>query len=159
MVTRTAFLFDRMLGKLCRRMRLLGFDSELNPESEQGRFLVKADREKRLAVTMSRRKTDRPGTPPLVLRSRGVNQQVIELLGALNPTPRLEPFTRCLECNSVLEDLPGEKAPGRVPRDIIENLDSFKVCPGCRRVYWKGSHFEAMSRTIGKITQKLKQRE
>jgi len=155
METGTAFLFDRMLGKLCRRMRLLGFDSKLNPESEQGRFLINAGRENRLAVTLSRRKTDRPGNPPIILRSRGVDQQVIELLEALDQAPRLRPFTRCLECNTVLEDLPGEDAPDMVPQGIIENFEEFKVCPDCRRVYWKGSHFEAMSRTIDKIKQKL----
>ncbi|MCD6380558.1 hypothetical protein J7M07_08970 [bacterium] len=40
------FLFDGMLGRLCRKMRLLGFDSKLNPESDAGHFLINADKEK-----------------------------------------------------------------------------------------------------------------
>lgn len=144
-----------MLGKLCRRMRLLGFDSALNPESEGGRFLLKADREKRRAVTLSTRKTDRPGTPPLVLKNRGVHGQVVELLGSFEQVPELKPFTRCLECNHFLVDLSPADAKGKVPDKIYENFDSFKACPGCDRVYWKGSHYEAMSREVEKIRDSL----
>ena len=39
---RPALLFDRMLGKLCRAMRLLGYDAVLNSEGESGRFLLTA---------------------------------------------------------------------------------------------------------------------
>jgi uncharacterized protein with PIN domain len=155
MESRKSFLFDRMLGRLCRRMRLLGFDSKMNPESEEGRFLVRADSENRLAVTISRRKTDRPGTPPLILESRGLNDQIAELLGSIEPPPELKPFTRCLECNHLLEDLSAFEAEGAVPKNVIKNFDDYKRCPGCDRIYWKGSHYEAMMRTVEKITKGL----
>ena len=31
-----SFLFDRMLGKLCVKLRMLGVDAKLNPEGESG---------------------------------------------------------------------------------------------------------------------------
>ena len=48
---------SRMLGRLCRKMRLLGYDVTLNPEGETGRFLINADREGRIPVTRSTRRS------------------------------------------------------------------------------------------------------
>ncbi|HER44101.1 MAG TPA: hypothetical protein ENO08_06545, partial [Candidatus Eisenbacteria bacterium] len=64
-----AFMCDRMLGKLCRRLRLLGYDAKLNPERETGRFFLNAEFEGRVAVTRARGLRDRPGGPPIVLES------------------------------------------------------------------------------------------
>jgi len=151
-------LFDRMLGSLCRRMRLLGFDSELNPESEMGRFLINADRENRLAVTLASRKTDRPGNPPLILESRDLTGQVVELLDHFTETPRLHPFTRCLDCNRTLNEISPEEARGRVPDKITEIFSHFMECPECGKVFWKGSHYEDMLEEMERIRTLLKKR-
>ena len=152
------FLFDGMLGSLCRKMSLLGFDSKLNPRAETGRFLINADKENRLAVTLSRRKTDRPGRPPLVLLSVGIFDQITELLLSLEHPPELKPFTRCLECNQPLLELPSGKARLRVPDYIAKAFNEFMECPECGRVYWKGTHFKAMSKEVEQIKRRLNEK-
>ena len=140
-----------MLGRLCRKMRLLGFDSRINPPSEKGRFLINADRENRLAVTLSKRQTDRPGSAPLILESAGISDQITELILSLKQPPSLEPFTRCLECNTILKELPPREARLRVPDYIAGKFNEFLKCSECGRVYWKGTHFTAMPAEVEKI--------
>ncbi len=150
-----SLLFDRMLGKLCRKMRLLGYDSRLNPENENGRFLVNAERENRVAVTRSTRHHDRPGSPPIILAAKDTHRQIAELFEKLGEEPHLEPFTRCMECNALLEDTDPSSVQDQLPEYVRDNFTEFKLCPGCGRVYWKGSHYEDMLEEVEKIRSVL----
>ncbi len=152
---RPAFLCDRMLGRLCRRLRLLGCDAKLNPERETGRFFLNAEFEGRLAVTRARGLRDRPGGPPIVLEAEEVDEQVIELFSKLGLKPDLRPFTRCLECNVPLEDADPAAVEGKVPSYISERFDRFHQCPSCGRIYWEGSHYEAMVEQVERLRRQL----
>lgn len=152
------FLFDRMLGSLCRRMRLLGFDSRLNQESETGRFLLNAEQEGRLAVTLSVRDSDRPGKEPLILESRDLAGQILELMDYFPEPPSFRPFTRCLNCNRELSEISPEEAEGRAPEKVLEIFGEFMECPECRRVYWKGSHYEDMLEEVRRIESLLEEK-
>ncbi len=153
---RPALLFDRMLGKLCRAMRLLGYDAVLNSEGESGRFLLNAEALSRVAVTRSRGLRDRPGARPIVLDSDVTMDQIAELFSKLGAKPDFTPFTRCLECNELLTEEPPEAVRDEVPPYIMGEFDEFHRCPACRRVFWRGSHFEAMVRKIEEIERMLK---
>jgi uncharacterized protein with PIN domain len=146
-----SFLFDRMLGKLCRKMRLLGYDCKLNPESEIGRFLLNAMKEERVAVTRSTRHHDRPGHQPVILSSKDTHQQIVELFQKINEPMQPEPFTLCMECNAILEDTSLSEVSDRVPEYVKNHFTEFKRCPGCSRIYWKGSHYEDMLDEVEKI--------
>jgi uncharacterized protein with PIN domain len=150
------FLCDRMLGKLCRMLRLLGFDAELVPDGETGRFLVLAEQEGRVAVTRARRHADRPGRAPVVIRSEETIDQIVELLSQLEELQSLELFTRCLECNELLEEAPPEAVKGEVPEFVGKTFTAFRRCPTCRRIYWEGTHFQAMRAKIDEIERRLK---
>jgi uncharacterized protein with PIN domain len=152
---RPALLFDRMLGRLCRTLRLLGYDAELNREGESGRFFLNAEALSRVAVTRSRGLGDRPGARPIVLESEETLDQIVELFSKLGCKPDLAPFTRCLECNELLTEEPSEAVRDDVPSSIMGNFDEFHRCPACRRVFWRGSHFEAMARKIEEIERIL----
>jgi uncharacterized protein with PIN domain len=154
--TKRSFLFDRMLGKLCTKMRMLGVDARLNPEGENGRFLVNAMREGRTAVTRARSAGDRPGPKAVVLRADDVNEQIIELFTAIGESPRFEPFSRCMECNALLVEESEEAVKGKVPPYVESNFHQFHRCPECGRIYWEGSHFQAMSNEVRTIEERLK---
>lgn len=151
----TKFLFDRMLGRLCKKMRLLGFDCKLNPEGETGRFLINASREGRVPVTMAKRRMERPGHKPVVLESIGTKEQIVELFKKLGEQPRFAPFTRCLECNELLVEEEAESVADKVPTFVSENFDKFFRCPSCGRIYWRGTHYDAMKRDVEKIEKAL----
>jgi len=153
---RHSFLLDRMLGKLCVKLRMLGVDAKLNPEGESGRFLVNAMKEGRTAVTRARSQGDRPGPRPVILSSSDTAGQIVELFAALGDAPRFEPFTRCLECNELLVETPEEAVKGRIPPNVEKTFHRFHACPACGRVYWEGSHFQAMTDEVKRIEAQLK---
>lgn len=156
MPPKRAFLFDRMLGRLCTKMRMLGCDAALNPEGESGRFLLNAARDGRTAVTRSRSLGDRPGPRPVVLRAEEVADQIVELFAALGEQPRFDPFTRCLECNVLLVEQPAAEARSRVPRHVGESFAEYHRCPSCGRLFWKGTHWDAMAAEVRRIEERLK---
>ena len=50
------------------------------------------------------------------------------------------PFTRCTRCNTVLVRVEKEKVMDRLEPMTRLYYDSFKACPSCGRVFWRGSH-------------------
>jgi uncharacterized protein with PIN domain len=152
---KTRFLMDGMLGRLCRTLRLLGYDTSLLGRGESPSFLLIADRECRRAVTAATRRLDRRGTPPVVLRSSSTADMVAELFLAIGEKPVLEPFTRCIECNLPLVHTDAAEAKRKVPRRVAERFDRFVTCPGCGRVYWEGTHYTAMRGEVEKICKRL----
>ncbi len=153
---RPAFLFDRMLGRLCRKLRMLGYDCEINAEGESAFFLTNADSLGRIAVTTATRKLDRRGKEPVVLTGAGTCPRIAELFSKIGVKPAFLPLTRCIVCNSPLREASPEEVSGKVPLRIEKEFDRFHVCPGCLRIYWEGSHYEAMRREVEAIEAALK---
>jgi uncharacterized protein with PIN domain len=152
------FLFDGMLGSLCRKMRMLGFDSALARGGESHLLLLRARDEGRIAVTTATRRIDRRGGRPVVLRGAGIAEMAAELLARSETTPPIEPFTLCLECNAPLERITAAEASEKVPPRIAGNFNEFHICPACSRIYWKGSHYEAMERQVEGIVERIGRR-
>lgn len=156
---KSRLLFDGMLGRLCRKMRLLGYDARLAGAGESPRLLLEAEREGRVAVTAATRQSDRPGPAPIVLRRIGLAARTAELFGALRmrtgERPELEPFTRCLECNVPLVKAAPESVSGSVPARVRDRCERYVRCPACGRIYWEGSHWEAMRGQVERLAARL----
>ncbi len=54
------------------------------------------------------------------------------------------PFSRCIECNEALEPVKKEEVYGVVPHHVYNTQPAFSRCPSCRKVYWKGTHWQQM---------------
>ena len=64
---------------------------------------------------------------------------------------KVDPYTRCIDCNSKLKSLSKSRAKNLVAPFVHEKAESFAMCPDCGQVFWKGTHFEDMDATIEKI--------
>jgi uncharacterized protein with PIN domain len=60
----------------------------------------------------------------------------------------MKPFTRCLRCNTVLVDVDAGAVAHRVPPRTRAAFQRFHRCPGCERIYWKGSHWARLRRLV-----------
>src|SRR5207302_8522778 len=88
-------------------------------------------------------------------RSEAGGQQTVEVLRRFDLVELFSPFTRCLRCNTPLQD--AAKA------EVIESLErltkiyyqQFRRCPGCGQVYWAGSHFQKLEKRIERIQARL----
>ena len=149
------FLFDRMLGRLCRKVRMLGIDCELAGEGRSPWLLTDAENALRTAVTTATRRLDRAGPPPIVLAPSGTADMIAELCRKAGLEPDFAPFTLCLECNAPLREIAPEQARPRVPERIARDFSEFHECAVCGRVYWKGSHYDAMAAQVEKILERI----
>ena len=152
----TRFLIDGMLGRLCRKMRMLGCDCKLIGEGRSPYLLLDAESAGRTAVTTATRALDRRGRPPVILRRASTTERIAELFAAIGEDPEFAPFTLCLECNVPLEKISPEEAARHVPPRIARDFREFHGCRKCGRIFWKGSHYEAMSGQIEEIMKLLR---
>jgi uncharacterized protein len=148
------FLVDLPLKGLAKWLRLCGLDATV--------------------IRFSTRRTDLPAPAPetylltrqagfrhiwredlLVLAANDPEEQVGEVFRRLQLNRRdLAPLSRCGECNDLLVPVPRETALGVVPDHVFHTQAKFFQCPGCRRLYWPGSH---PGRIAAKLQQMLKE--
>ncbi len=127
------FLCDDTIGKLMKKLRLLGFDAKLwEGKPESGRIFLTRSR---------KRWEDYPGESFLIF-SNDWKTQIKELEARYSISKEIKPFIRCVECNSILVDASPEEVKEYVPERVFLSTDHFKKCPNCGRVYWMGTHVE-----------------
>ncbi len=147
------FIADRMLGKLAKELRMLGYDTIYYPGEDVYRLIKLAREEGRVILTRNSKLL--PKTPEdhiIQITEDRPALQIRELLQRGCISLREENFfSRCLLCNVLLDDIPREEAEGKVPDFIFYQQKHFSRCPRCLRIYWQGSHQENMKRRIDKL--------
>jgi uncharacterized protein with PIN domain len=73
---------------------------------------------------------------------------VVEVLRRFDLFGLVEPFQRCLRCNSLLRPAAKEEVWDLLPPRVREEQGEFHQCPACGQVYWKGSHYRRMARFV-----------
>lgn len=138
---RPRFVADVHLGQLARYLRLLGFDTIWRNDLDDAAIVALAAEEPRIVLTRDRGilKHGRV-TRGYWLRATDPLLQLEEVVRALDLGGRLEPYTRCLECNGALTEIGPEEAAGTVPARVLDAHDDYKRCERCGRVFWHGSH-------------------
>lgn len=144
------FVLDTHLGKLARYLRLLGFDTLYsNSYDDDELAAISAAGDKRILLTrdqgvLKRRQV----THGYYVRDTRPEEQVVEILNRFDLYGLAAPFSRCLDCNTILRRVSKEKIADRVPAGVARDFDTFSVCLACDRVYWPGSHYERLRRLV-----------
>lgn len=136
------FVVDAMLGKLAKWLRILGYDTLYYRELGDRELIRIAEEEGRILLTSDRELLKhRQGNRRFLISSDLWQEQLCEVAESLEIN--LENiFTRCIECNSRLENVDRETVRDKVPPYVYETQWEFGKCPACGKVYWKGTHFE-----------------
>jgi len=146
------FILDVHLGKLAKLLRLLGFDTYLDPGFDDGEIVRFSKSDKRIILTRDKalliRKDVREGYRII---SQEPGEQLKEVLGRFELKNHIKPFTRCTECNGLLAEVQKEEIVHRLFPRTIEYYSCFKKCTVCDRIYWEGSHYERMRKYIDLI--------
>jgi uncharacterized protein with PIN domain len=139
------FILDVHLGKLAKYLRLLGFDSLYETTFSDEEIISRSVEGKRIILTRDKiLLRNRRVTHGYWIRSDDPGSQVKEVINRLDLRKKIETFTRCLECNSLIELVSRESIEDRLPPKTRQYYNEFFICPGCGRIYWKGSHYERM---------------
>ncbi len=140
-------LADCMLGRLTKWLRLLGYDTAYDNDASDHELARRARAEDRVLLTRDRELAARRGLETLLIHSERLQEQVEEVQQALGPPPDPS-LSRCSVCNGLLEEVSGSDVVNRVPPYVLKTHSDFHRCTGCGRVYWSGSHVEAMSEEL-----------
>jgi len=140
------FVADRTLGKLARKLRILGFDTLYWRGGNLAGAMQISMSEGRVLLTRSRKVREKPEDLTfVVVEANDPRDQIQEVLDKLHLEPEADHFfCRCLLCNEELQPMLKEEAEGKVPDFIYRSYDVFYRCPRCRRLYWPGTHYERM---------------
>jgi uncharacterized protein with PIN domain len=140
------FIADVMLGKLAKRMRLLGIDVLYDRTLDDNEIIRLSLEQDRVILTRDRALSGRPlARNHLLINSDLVQQQVEQVLSTFPLESFLNPLSRCSGCNEPLDRITREEAWDLVPQYVYENKDLFFRCPRCRRTYWHGTHARRMA--------------
>jgi uncharacterized protein with PIN domain len=123
--------------------------------------LARARGERRILLTRSTALL-RLGFPPpqagsLRIVSERPRDQLIEVARTLPIFPSAAPFTRCSDCNALLEPADPAWARPRVPPFVARTRHRFHVCPVCQRIYWSATHTCQISLFFNEIAESLGQ--
>jgi uncharacterized protein with PIN domain len=141
----SAFVLDVNLGKLARRLRLLGFDAIYRNDYHDAEIADIAAADTRIVLTRDRRLLHAKRiTHGYWVRSVIPDDQVEEVLRRFDLYGQIRPFRRCLVCNGLLDEVPKGDVLDRLEPKTKLYYEIFYRCRGCDRIYWSGSHVENM---------------
>ena len=80
------------------------------------------------------------------VRSSDPRQQLFEVLHRYRAMDSIHPFQRCLCCNHPIEPVSKGEIGDRLPPFVRAKHTDFRRCPGCDRIYWKGTHYQHMQK-------------
>lgn len=139
------FVLDAHLGKLSAHLRLMGFDTLYRNDYGDVELAAISKDEHRILLTKDRGLLKRGAvTHGYYIRETAARRQLIEVLRRFDLAGSLAPFTRCLRCNGLLEDVEKGDVAGQVPPRSRDHCDEFRRCDTCAQVYWNGSHYRRM---------------
>jgi uncharacterized protein with PIN domain len=148
------FLLDNHLGRLAAYLRMLGFDCLYRNDYNDAELAGILQRDERILLSRDRRLLMRKvvtyGYCPRSLDSRG---QLAEVVQRFDLTKGIAPFHRCVRCNHPLEPISKEAILDRLEPLTAQYFDEFHICPDCRQIYWKGSHYQRMLELIEQMAK------
>jgi len=147
------FVLDNHLGKLASYLRLMGFDCLYRNDYQDDELAQVSRDEKRILLTRDQHLLMRNA----VLRgywvhSKNPRQQVKEVMERFDLYESIQPFLRCAKCNSILEPVEKEEIINRLEPLTRRYFNEFRICPDCKQIYWKGSHYKKILTFIDEIS-------
>lgn len=144
---------DIMLGSLARWLRICGVDAFYDAALDRSGLFRVARQEGRTILTRAGNFGELKDIPPyIVIEDEDLEGQLKQVKKAF---PAFDPFalafTRCVECNVLLQKVDKAAVRDLVPARSFERHEEFFRCPSCRKIFWPGTHLERMTRIIKQI--------
>ncbi|MFN8257231.1 MAG: Mut7-C RNAse domain-containing protein [Bacteroidales bacterium] len=143
------FVVDVHLGKLAGLLRLLGFDALYRNDLADDEIIKIANTENRIVLSRDlgilKNSLVKHGYFP---RSQDPKIQLKEVMDRFNLNSRMKPFSRCIKCNGELRSTKKELIKSQLQENTRIFHDEFYQCINCKKIYWKGSHFNKMKEFI-----------
>ena len=150
------FFADNNVGKLAKWLRMMGYDTLFFNGSDDSHMVAIALAEGRVILTrdtqiMRRRVVTSGQLKAILIQGDKPEQQMRQVIDSLNLDCQFRPFTICLECNQPLLPRSKEQVKDLVPPYVFQTQVKYVECPTCHRIYWRGTHWQAMTEKLKKF--------
>jgi len=172
------FLTDRMLGRLCSWLRILGYDttsansfSELSNAEEDTYMLKLSSLEQRILLTrdtqLHRRAKEGHGIPTLFVEDGDVLRQLNQVRQCFGLEFADEPnILRCTVCNGSIQsatptnvrqssEISNLRSKGVDIDKFVQRYTEFYKCKQCGKIFWKGGHWRQIVRKIRALNSQV----
>ena len=152
------FIVDNNVGKLVKWLRIMGYDTLSFNGSDDAHMIAIALAEGRVVLTrdtqiMRRRVVTRGQLKAILVASDEPELQMNQVVDTLNLDCQFRPFTLCLECNQPLVERSKQQVKDLVPPYVFKTQSQYMECPACHRIYWRGTHWQAMTKRLTKFVK------
>ena len=151
------FIVDNNVGKMAKWLRIMGYDALLFKEEDDGKMVKVALSQNRVILTkdtqiMRRRLVTSGRLKAILIKDDEPKAQLRQIADTLCLDYQFRPFSICLECNQSLVERNKDEVRDLVPSHVFETQSLYMECPSCHRIYWRGTHWQAMSRELEMFT-------
>jgi len=152
------FIVDNNVGKLVKWLRIMGYDTLFFNGSSDSNMIATALAEGRVILTrdtqiVKRRVVASGQLRVILIQSDKPELQMQQVINTLNLDCQFRPFAICLECNQPLLERSKQQVKDLVPPYVFQTQSQYMECPACRRIYWRGTHWQAMTRKLNGFVQ------
>lgn len=146
------FLLDVHLGRLARRLRVLGFDTAYRNAADDADLARESAAQRRWLLTRDRGLLMRSVvTHGYLLRSLDPRLQVFEVVRRFKLNDLVVPMSRCANCNGLLHPVEKSAVSHLLEPATRRDHEVFAQCAGCGQVYWEGSHHPPLRRFVAEV--------
>ena len=134
----------------------MGYDTLFFNGGSDSRMIATALAEGRVLLTrdtqiMKRGVVTRGLLKAILIESDKPEMQMHQVTDTLGLDSRFKPFTICLECNQPLLERGKHQVKDLVPLYVFQTQSQYMQCPACQRIYWRGTHWQAMTQKLKKF--------
>ena len=156
LISNLKFIVDNNVGKLAKWLRIMGYDTLFFNGSDDSNMIAIALAEDRVILTrdtqiMKRRVITSGRLKAILVLSDEPERQMRQVIDTLNLDWQFKPFTICLECNQPLVERSKQQVNNLVPSYVFKTQNQYMECTVCHRIYWRGTHWQAMSRELERM--------
>ncbi len=141
------FLCDQMLGTLSKWLRIYGFDTfYVNSTISDDEIIMIAKKDNRCLITRDEElafRVKKENIRLIYFKSVNLDEQINLVLKNL-VIDKDKFLSRCLVCNSKISEIEKGIVRDKVPNKVFQTHEKFWFCNKCKKIYWKGSHYNNM---------------
>jgi hypothetical protein len=147
-----AFVLDCHLGRLAAYLRLLGLDVLYRNDYSDEELAEISEKAKRICITRDRGLLKRKQiSHGCLIHSLDPREQALEVVRRFQLEQQLKPFTRCVKCNGLLQEVHESEIADQLLPGTRENYHDFAQCAQCGKLFWKGSHYNRLLEFIAYV--------
>jgi uncharacterized protein with PIN domain len=147
------FILDGMHGNLARWLRISGYDVIYFRDKDDDELIREALASNRVLLTRDlslEKRAKKASVITLLMEGEKVRDHLAQIKKVLSLEVNPDE-SRCPICNGELTKKTREEVRFKVQESSLNAFDDFRICKTCDKVYWKGSHWEKISKVLADV--------